>query len=1440
MRIIIWLILSLSIIYNTSAQNDFWAEKNKGCVPLLVNFHAIADSTSTFNWTFGNGNQSTMANPQVAYIIPGTYDVKLIITNGVSKDTIIKTNFITVFPKPIVEFTTTTSKTGCAPLSVIFKDISPNNSQFQEHLWIFGDGQMSYDVSPLNTYAQPQNYNVTLKVKDQNGCENSKFINEYIKVSDIGIVDFETPDSILCEKPYNVNFINLSSADSNVNYVWRFGNNSTSNLKNPTYVYSDSGKYDISLTVTDNLGCTRTKTKNEYIKIGEIKANYQLPKDTFCKNSEIQFANTSLNSRKYAWSFGDGFTSTLINPSHSYNRSGSFTVTLMVENGANCFSTFKDTIYIDSVNAKFITDKHYICSAPVVIEYTDLSYNAVSWLWKFGSKKTSTLQNSKDTLTSQYTPHIFYNDTLIVTSANNCKDTSIVLNNIEVNLLKAYFTPNNSAMYNNLLKGCIPLNVQFHNATSYISSLDSIINFTWNINNNVVQGNNDPTYTFASDGSFTTSLAVESALGCKDTMVVAVLTGFPQVPGFYLYGNDSTCANNPFFFVDTSTSYNYINSWNWQYSDGESDIINSPSHTFMDTGYVSTSLVIGYNGCYSSAFTAHNVAYVNGPIGTFIPSFSCDDPYLYSFNGQIIDANRWYWDFGDGTIDSTFSDTITHRYSQSGNYLVKLTSYNDSKGCSYYWERVVLVRKPIASFSCDTLVGCPGLKVVFDADSSKDVDPFLISSNYYNYKWLDSNYNLIKFSNDTISYTFNNIGNNYISLVVRSVTGCFDTLTRNIKTYKPLASFSKNSTEGCLPLTVEFQNTTQSDTLFTSLWTFGDLTNSNEMSPTHIYNLKDTFSISLMTTDILGCSDSVSFHNDLRTFKPFPKISVSKNLACIGDSLIFTNSNHEDSLSYFWSFGDGIFSNLPSPIHIYPDTGSFNITLKTTYQNGCDSTLTLNSYIHIQSYPEIEITTDTTYSDCYPLMVKFSSFSSTHSNLNYHWHFGDNNPSNEQNPSHSFNKPGDYSISLDASTSNGCKTNILKENFIHVGGPYANIVKPDIICRNKEYTFSIDNKINVNTFKWDMGDGTFKYGESVTHTYGIFGKFYPSLLLFSDSLMTCNKIIKDSIEIFLTVAEYQIPELGRCQYNSFELTDISVGAIKWDWNLNNSYLSSSQNPIVNIADTGRYDLTLITTNDLGCNDTISKTLVINPLPTIITTNDTLICKGQTISLFANGGISNKWFLNGDSISNNLMLTEKPDTSSIYYVTVTDEKGCVNYDSVNVLVQSIPFLYVSKDTTIIIGETVTISSSSQQNATFIWEPDSWINCNTCNSTMVQPMESTQYIVTASDSSKCFNISKEININIRKEYTIDMPTVFTPNKDNKNDLIYPRGWGIKSVKDFIIFNKWGVMVFRTNEKNAGWDGDFNGKPQEQDTYMYYIEVETYENQILTKKGSFNLIR
>ena len=1334
MRFILGILIYTIITLNVYSQNDFWADNTNGCVPLLVNFQTNADSSAILYWTFGNGNQSNLSKPQVAYILPGIYDVKLIISKGNTIDTILKKNYITVYPKPVVDFTTTNSKKGCIPLSVSFKDISPNNLVFQEHIWIFGDGQMSNEPSPIHTFENSGNFNVSLKVSDQNGCENSKFINEFIKTSELPIIDFKSSDSILCDKPYNVNFTNLTLNDTSLNYLWNFGNNTSSILINPSIVYSDSGNYDIKLTVTDKIGCSKNITKDNYIKIGSIKANFVLANDTFCKNSEIFFSNTSNNAEKFAWNFGDGNNSILENPTHFFQNSGNYTITLMAENGPNCFSSKTKIINIDSVNASFSTDKHYVCSTPATINYTDLSYNANSWNWKFGNYSSSLSKNPLITIDSLLSNSAMYSDTLIVTSPNNCNDTAIVVNNIEVNLLKAYFTPNNSSAYNQLLKGRIPLNVQFNNNTNYTSQIDSITGFEWNINDVIYNNNLNPYFSFTDDGTFEASLSVQSAVGCRDTFKVSVITGFPQTAGFYLYGSDSACATNPFFFIDTSSSYNYINSWNWNFSDGESEIVNSPSHSFRDTGYCSASLTVGYNGCYSSVFNSQNLIYVNGPIGMFNSTFSCDSPYTYTFNGEIIAATRWYWDFGDGIIDSSFQDTILHKYAESGDYLVKLKSYNDITGCDYYWERLVTVRNPKANLSCDTIVGCQGLNVTFNPDSSKDFSPFTISNVLYNYKWLDNNLHELLYNNGTFSETFNNRGNNYVSLVIKDINNCYDTLTKNIKIYKPIASFTNSTSAGCLPLSITFQNNSVSDTTFSSFWTFGDLTNSSDFSPNHLYNLKDTFNISLKITDTLGCTDSISINNAIRTFKPFPSIKASKVLACIGDTISFSNINHEDSLIYYWTFGDGTISSLSTPIHVYNDTGLYDISLRASYPDGCDSILTMSSLIHIQSYPEIEVSTDTTFSNCYPLMVKFSSYSASHSNLTYNWDFGDNNPAYEQNPSHSFNLPNDYSVSLEVATTNGCRSKIIKDSLIHVGGPYAKINKPSVICRNEEYTFTIDNKINVSNYKWDMGDGTFKYGESVEHTYNIFGKIYPSLILFSDSLMTCDKTIKDSIDIYLTVSEFQLPELGRCKNNTFDITDISVGAEKWNWSIDNDSISNIQNPSVNITEAGNYSLTLVTSDIYGCNDTITKNLVINPLPIVISSNDTLICKGQNISLFALGGIKNEWYLNDSNINNNYAIAEKPDTSSIYNVIVTDEKGCINYDSINVLVQSIPFLYTSKDTTIIIGETVTISATSQLNASFIWEPDLWINCTNCSKTTVKPMESTIYNITASDSSK----------------------------------------------------------------------------------------------------------
>ncbi|MBL7710646.1 MAG: gliding motility-associated C-terminal domain-containing protein, partial [Chitinophagaceae bacterium] len=83
-------------------------------------------------------------------------------------------------------------------------------------------------------------------------------------------------------------------------------------------------------------------------------------------------------------------------------------------------------------------------------------------------------------------------------------------------------------------------------------------------------------------------------------------------------------------------------------------------------------------------------------------------------------------------------------------------------------------------------------------------------------------------------------------------------------------------------------------------------------------------------------------------------------------------------------------------------------------------------------------------------------------------------------------------------------------------------------------------------------------------------------------------------------------------------------------------------------------------------------------------------------------------------------------------------------------------------------------------------------------------------------------------------------FTPNNDGKNDTFFPFPVGIKAIKYFRVFNRWGNMVFSTTRLNDGWDGTFSGKEQPSGVYVWMVEGVTKDDRPITKKGTIMLIR
>lgn len=230
------LLLLTMLCFGLKAQlaANFTAAPASGCAPLVVHFTDNSTNNPTqWKWNLGNGTVSFLQNPSVTYLIAGQYTIKLVIKNSIGADSITKTQYINVYAKPAVEFTSSTT-TGCFPLPVQFSDESTAvNGTIGSWQWDFGDGFSSAQQHPAHIYSATGNYNVTLRVKNSNGCLTTLSKSKYIQISAGVKASFSNTIPNKCSFPVTINFKNLSTGTGSLTYQWLFGDGADSGQVNP-------------------------------------------------------------------------------------------------------------------------------------------------------------------------------------------------------------------------------------------------------------------------------------------------------------------------------------------------------------------------------------------------------------------------------------------------------------------------------------------------------------------------------------------------------------------------------------------------------------------------------------------------------------------------------------------------------------------------------------------------------------------------------------------------------------------------------------------------------------------------------------------------------------------------------------------------------------------------------------------------------------------------------------------------------------------------------------------------------------------------------------------------------------------------------------------------------------------------------------------------------
>lgn len=1110
-----------SVTVNTAPTADFTADPTSGCAALVVAMNNQSSSNAvSFMWTFpgGSPSASNQPNPTVVYQLAGTYSITLKASNSSGSDTYTRTDYITVNSMPTANFTSSTNGA-----TVTFTNTTIGNAT--SYLWNFGDGNTSTETNPVHTYADPGTYSVVLTATNDCGS-TTKIGSVTITSSGPPTAAFTANPSSGCA-PLTVNFTNNSTGATS--YSWDFpgGNPATSTAANPTVVYNTAGTYTVTLTATNANGSstsTGTVTVNTVPTAGFTHA--------ISNDSTVTFTNTSVGATSYVWNFGDGGTSTQVNPVHHYALYDStYTVTLSATNACGTVTTTKTIAIVTDPTANFTATPTTGC-APLTVQYTNTSSaNSVSYIWDFpgGTPDSSVLANP----VVVYSTPGSYSATLIAINSAG-RDTFTRVNYIVVNTLP-------TAGFTSAPNG---LTVAFTNTSTGATS------YSWDFGDNSNSTDANPSHTYATDGTYTVVLSAINACGTVTSTQTVTVNSAPTA-GFTASSN-SGCA--PLTVQFTNTSSANATSYDWQFPGGNpssSNAQNPPSVVYDLPGTYTVTLTVS-NAAGSSTFT-QNIVVEAGPTANFTSSVSL---LTATFTNASTNAIAYSWNFGDG--DSSSDANPMHTYGADGVYTVVLTATNNC-GTSTFSQNVVITTEPDAGFSMSTSSGCAVLTVNFSDISS---------GNPVSWEWdfPGGTPSTSTDQNPTVQYFTPGVYD--VTLVVTSAGGSTSSFTQPaIITVNgaPSAGFT-SSVNGS---TVSFSNTSADATSY--IWNFGDLSNSTEENPTHTYANDGVYTVTLSATN--NCGTTIYEQTVTIVTPPVAGFSFNGGLGCAPYTVQFTNASSSNATSFQWDFpgGNPATSTEANPTVTWNTAGVYIVTLTASNAAGSN---TSTATITVAAGPTAGFT--------YQLAGLTATFTNTSTNgTTYVWNFGDGSDSStEANPSHTYAQPGTYTVSL--SVTNECGTVTTTQTVVIEGAPPAPAISASNTsgCVPFSVQFTDQSAGDPTSWNWSFPGGTPSSSTSQNPLvlYSAAGTY--------DVTLEVGNAFGSSVQNFPAYITVQAAPTAGFTHTALEtvvnFTSTSQNATSFSWNFgDNSAGSIEENPTHTYAAPGTYTVSLSASNSCG-------------------------------------------------------------------------------------------------------------------------------------------------------------------------------------------------------------------------------------------------------------------
>lgn len=536
------------------------------------------------------------------------------------------------------------------------------------------------------------------------------------------------------------------------------------------------------------------------------------------------------------------------------------------------------------------------------------------------------------------------------------------------------------------------------------------------------------------------------------------------------------------------------------------------------------------------------------------------------------DPKYWDWDLGNNQLSNVRNPSAT--YSQPGTYTVKLTVRNSNGANGVTKDAYITVYpSPVVSLSADATTACIPAAINFTGEATSAEGT--ISSWEWNFG--DGGTSTAQ----DPQHTYTETGYYNVSLTATSSNGCVGRSGRNryIRMVAGIeANFTSTPPAECKPpFNVTFTNESSGPGTLTYQWEFGNGVTSTDKDPSGIvYNSNGNYQVKLTTTSSYGCVSAIDSTIPVTTYATAMNIPDS---ACVNQQTAFQNTSAAGAVFTLWDFGDGTQSSELSPVKTYSSTRNYTVKLVSRYADCADSVTQVIKIVK----PAVDFTAANNIGCGAPLTVSFQDL--TANTTWWEWHFGDGSTSTEQNPSHEYQKPGNYNVTLKVITATGCEATITKAGFVSITPATIDIANlPRGGCRPLTVNPSVTatSPDGIDSYSWDWGDGTSATGANPSHIYASIGTYDVVLTVTTNG--GCVQQIRRTIRVgdAPSAVDFNAAPLALgCSSDSVRFTANAPGANEWLWSFGDGDTSTLANPVHVFQDTGKVSVTLIAGNN-GC------------------------------------------------------------------------------------------------------------------------------------------------------------------------------------------------------------------------------------------------------------------